>query len=983
MKSKKLTELILLALLFSWSGALAQSRVVTGTVEAEGFPLIGATVLVENTSTGTVTDIDGHFELTVGEDAQNLVFSYTGYQTQTVAIPPNLMMNVELQVSSELLEEIVVIGYGTAKKKDLTGSIVQVGAKDFQKGQISSPEQLIAGKVAGVQITPGSGAPGSGSRIRIRGGSSLNASNNPLIVIDGVPLDNNSISGVANPLALINPNDIESMNVLKDASAAAIYGARAANGVIIITTKKGSSQSKFSLGFNTQNSVAVRTGSVDVLTADEFRQVVNNYSGTIASPADRQLVGQANTNWQDEIYQSAFTTDNNLSFSGGLDWLPYRLSVGYLNQNGILKRDNLERTSIALNLSPSYFDGQLSFDINAKYANTNSFFANQGAVGAAVYFDPTQPIYSGDDNTFGGYYEWLNGDQPNFNAARNPLGLLYMREDMGSSNRFIGNVKVDYHLSFIPELGFTLNAGMDRSFGSGTVFVPAEAASQYNRGGTNNQYEQTKENKLFEFNFNYKKSLPTINSRIDLIGGYSWQDWTTDTPAFPDLRADGTEFEAAGIPGFTQNTLVSFFGRLNYALMDRYLLTFTMRRDGSSRFSPDSRWGNFPSAAFAWRLKEEPFLQNSGLFSNLKVRLGWGITGQQDGIADYGYQPNFFYGDNAAQYQFGNDFVSVVRPAGYDANLKWEETETINAGLDLGFSQDRLNMSVDYFIKNTKDLLAVVPVAGGTNFTNNLLTNVGSIRNRGLEFALNAAAIEKTDVGLDLGFNLTYIIQNEITKLQLINDPDYLGADVGNTGFNTVQKHTVGYRPNTFFVYQQVYDEDGNPIEGFYADLDGDGTLGETDKQWYKNPEPTAYLGFTGNLRIKDLNVGFVLRSNLGNYMYNAVKAGSGIYQNIFPNQGYLSNAHRDILTTNFDNRQTWSDYYLENASFLKMDNLSLSYNFGKLGNSKVNMILNANCQNVFVITKYSGIDPEISGGIDNAIYPRPRIYSLGLNLFF
>ncbi len=984
MRSENLTKLILLAvLLFSWYGAIAQNRVVTGKVYAEGDPLIGATILVEKTTTGTITDIDGNFELTVGDDAQNLIISYTGYITKTVAIPPSLYLEVELQVSSELLDEVVVIGYGTSRKKDLTGSVVQVGAEEFQRGQISTPEQLIAGKVAGVQVTPGSGAPGSGSRIRIRGGSSLNASNSPLIVIDGVPLDNNGISGVANPLALINPNDIETFNILKDASAAAIYGARAANGVVIITTKKGSSAEKLNVGFTTNNSLAVRTGQVDVLNGDEFRQLINNYNGTIASPEDRLLVGQENTDWQSEIFQPAFTTDNNLSLSGGVSWLPYRLSLGYLNQNGILKRDNLQRTSVSLNLSPAYLDGMLRIDANAKFAHTNSFFANQGAVGAAVYFDPTQPIFSDDTDAFGGYFEWLNGNQPNFNAARNPLGLLNMREDEGKTNRFIGNVKVDYNLPFLRELGFSLNVGMDRSFGSGTVFVPAEAASQYNRGGSNNQYEQTKENKLMEFNVNYKKDLNSINSRIDFVAGYSWQDWKTETPAFPDLRADGSEFEPAGIPGFTQNTLISFYGRLNYALMERYLFTVTMRRDGSSRFSPDSRWGNFPSAAFAWRIKDESFLKDSRVFSDLKLRLGWGIIGQQDGIADYGYQPNYFYGDNAAQYQFGNRFVPVVRPAGYDANLKWEETETINFGLDAGFANQRWTFSIDYFIKNTNDLLAVVPVAGGTNFTNNLLTNVGSIRNQGLEFTLNALLVDKADFGIDLGFNFTYILQNEITKLQLINDPDYLGADVGNTGFNTVQKHTVGYRPYTFFIYQQVYDEDGNPIEGFYADLDGDGSLGETDKRWFKNPEPTAFLGLTGNIRFKKLNVNFVLRSNLGNYMYNAVKAGSAIYQNVFPNQGYLSNAHSDILATNFDNRQTWSDYYLENASFLKMDNLAASYNFGQLGNSKTSLILSANCQNVFVITNYTGIDPEIAGGIDGAIYPRPRTFTLGINLLF
>lgn len=973
---------LLIMALFMSIGAWAQQVTLSGrVVDAAKEPLPGATVFLKSKQTGTVTDENGAFSL-VAEVGDVLEFSFTGFQTHEEKVVAGLTtLTITLTDALNYLEETVVVGYGTARKKDLTGSVAAVSANNFQRGQISTPEQLIAGKVAGVQITPGSGAPGSGSRIRIRGGSSLNASNSPLIVIDGVPIDNGGISGVANPLALLNANDIESFNILKDASAAAIYGSRAANGVILITTKSGGA-GKFKVNFSTLNSVGFKTGLVDVLNGDEFRAAVNGYTGTIASAADRQLVGSANTNWQDEIYRGAFTTDNNVSFSGGIKSLPYRLSVGYLNQNGILLRDNLQRTSVALNLSPSFLDKHLSVKVNSKYAQTNSFFANQGAVGAAVNFDPTQPIYSGEQ-PFGGYFEWLNGSQPNFNAARNPLGLLYMREDKGNSDRLIGNVQLDYKLHFLPDLRANLNLGMDQSWGSGTVFVPAEAASQANRGGTNNQYKQTRSNKLLEFYLNYAKEFDALQSRVDFVAGYSWQDWKTETPSFPDLRADGTEFEPAGIDGFTQNTLVSFYGRLNYSAWDRYLFTFTMRRDGSSRFSPDARWGNFPSAALAWRISDEAFLRNSKVVSDLKLRLGWGTIGQQDGIADYGYQANYFYGDAAAQYQFGNEFVTVARPQGYDANLQWEKTETQNLGLDLGLLDGKINFSADYFIKNTRDLLAVVPVAAGTNFTNNLLTNVGSIRNRGLELALNTKLAQSSSFNLDLGVNATFILQNEITKLQLISDPNYLGADVGGTGFNFVQKHSVGYRPNTFFLYKQVYNEQGNPIEGLYSDLDGSGVLSETDKRWYKNPEPTAYFGLTISGNFHKLSFGCVVRSNVGNYMYNAVKAGSGIYQNIFPNQGYLSNAHRNILNTRFDNRQTWADYYLEEASFLRMDNLYFGYDLGKVGKSGMIARLNASVQNVFVMTQYSGLDPEIAGGIDNAIYPRPRVFALGVNLEF
>jgi iron complex outermembrane receptor protein len=979
---KRLLRCLAVSMALLVAGAcFGRQKTVTGRVtDVANTPLIGVTVSVKSKTISALTDGNGVFRITASA-GDVLVFSSIGFVDFEETVGSSGNLQITLQTTRTSLNEVVVVGYGTTRKKDLTGSVATVNSRDFQKGLISSPEQLFAGKVAGVQITPGNGAPGSGSRIRIRGGSSLNASNSPLIVIDGVPVDNGSISGVANPLALVNPNDIESVNILKDASAAAIYGSRAANGVIIITTKSGGA-GKLNVDFSTVNSVGIKTGKVDVLTGDQFRDVVDNYAGTIASPADRLLAGDANTDWQNEIYRPAFATDNNISLSGGIKDIPYRLSIGYLNQNGMLKRDNLQRTSVGLNISPSFFNKHLTVKLNAKLAHTESFFANQGAVGAAVYFDPTQPVYSGKDE-FGGYFEWQNGVQPNFNAARNPLGLLYMREDEGKSDRLIGNVQFDYKFHFLPGLRANLNLGMDKSQGRGTVFVPAEAASQFNRGGSNNQYKQEKTNKLFEFYLNYAKVISEIKSRIDVIGGYSWQDWMTETPAFPDLRADKTEFEPAGVDGFTQNTLVSFYGRLNYTLMEKYLLTATIRRDGSSRFNPDNRWGNFPSAAFAWRMKEENFLKTNPIFSDLKLRLGWGITGQQDGIADYGYQPNYFYGDSAAQYPFGDHHIPVARPQGYDKNLKWEETETINFGLDMGFLSNKLTVSVDYFIKNTRDLLAVVPVAGGTNFTNLLLTNVGSIKNQGLEFTVNSNVIDRNRVSLDLGFNFTYLIQNEITKLQLVNDPGYLGADVGNTGFNTVQKHTVGYRPNTFFLYRQVYGTDGRPIEGFYSDDDGDGGIGETDKRWWKNPEPKAYLGFSLNGAYRNWSLAFVVRSNIGNYMYNAVKAGSGIYQNIFPNQGYLSNAHTDILNTRFDNRQTWSDYYLENASFLRMDNINIGYNAGRVKMLHANVRFNASIQNVFVITKYSGLDPEIAGGIDGAIYPRPRVFALGVNLDF
>jgi TonB-dependent starch-binding outer membrane protein SusC len=960
---------------------LAQEKVVTGKVtdSKDGTGVANVTVTAKGSRTGTQTGLDGTYRISVSSSVTTLVFSAIGYATQEVVIS-GATADVSFVATSANLNEVVVVGYGTQRKKDLTGSITAVTAKDFVRGPITTPEQLIAGKVAGVQITSNSGQPGIGSRIRIRGGTSLNASNDPLIVIDGVPVENAGIAGAPNPLSLINPNDIESFNILKDASAAAIYGSRAANGVILITTKKGRSGDKVRVNFSTLNSIAVKTGIVDVMTADEFRGYVN----ANGSATEKALLGTANTNWQEEIYTSAFMTDNNIAVSGGIRKLPYRLSIGYLNQDGILKGSNLQRASVGLNLSPKFFDNHLSVNSQIKYSLSKNNFANQGAIGSAVYFDPTKPVYSGKTE-YGGYTEWTNASGLNGLAPDNPVGLLNQRTDKSTVHRVIGNVQLDYKLHFFPDLRANLNLGLDKSDGSGSIFVPATAASHFTRKGINNKYEQDKTNKLLEFYLNYVKDIKSIKSRIDVIGGYSWQDWLTKSPAFADYQADGVTIqEPAGIPFETQNTLVSFYGRLNYNLMDRYLLTVTMRRDGSSRFSEKNRWGNFPSAAVAWKISDEEFLKSSRIISNMKLRIGWGITGQQDVNSDYGYLPAYFFSDSAARYQFGSSYITLARPQGFDANLKWEETETRNIGIDVGFLQNKINFSVDYYEKDTRDLLARVPAAAGTNFTNELLTNIGTIKNRGLEFTVNSNVINRGDFSLDLGFNLTYIIQNEITRLQLTQDPNYLGVDVGGTGFNNIQKYTVGYRPFTFFLYQQVYDnKTGLPIEGLYVDKDRDGIITDFDKNWVKNPEPTVFMGFSANATYRKFGAGFVMRAQYANYMYNAVRANSAIRQNVLTGQGYLNNGHSNILETGFANRQTWTDYYLENASFLRMDNIYLNYNVGKIMKGRADLRVNVNCQNVFVVTKYSGLDPEINGGIDNTIFPRPRIFALGLNLDF
>lgn len=981
---------MLLLLMVAVAQQVHAQTTISGTVTdaKSGETLIGANIIVVGTMVGTITDFDGNYRLEVPEGYNEVKFSFTGYTSQTVSIDGQTEINVSLS-AGQALDEVVVIGYGTTQTKDLTGSVISISEDDFLEGNISTPEQLVAGKIAGVKINSNGGAPGSGSRIRIRGGTSLNASNDPLIVIDGVPVDNTGIAGSANALNLINPNEIENMTVLKDASAAAIYGSRAANGVILITTKKGASGKDLSISFSSNNAFSQNTNLVPTLTGDELRELVN------AEGTNRQidLLGEENTNWQDLIYRTGFSSQNNLTFTGGIDNLPYRLNLEFFNDQGVLKRSNLTRYSANLNLSPSFMDGHIKVDANGKFSRTNNFFADQGAIGAAVTFDPTQPVFTDNPEEYGGYYEWLanNGD-PNFLAPRNPLGLLEQRDDESNVNRFIGNVKVDYQTHFLPDLTLTMNAGTDIARSSGYVFVPATAASAFDRQGIDNVYEQSKDNLLFEFYGNYKKELPSLDSRFDVTAGYSYQNWLTMSPAQPDINAVGDTIRPPGVPFETENTLISFYGRVNYNLKERYLITATLRNDGSSRFSPDTRWGLFPSVALAWRVSEESFMANSGVY--VKLRAGWGVTGQQDIGNDYPYIPNYQLSTPTAQYQFGNQFFGFLRPDGYDANIKWEETYSYNVGLDLGFMNNALNATIDFYHKVTDDLLAVIPVPAGTNFTNQILTNVGGLTNTGLEVTLNYIAIDNEDMRLDLGVNGTYNV-NEITNLTKTDDPNDPGINVGGIpgGIgNTVQLHTVGFPAFSYLVYEQAYDDQGNPIEDEYVDLNGDGEitpgradLGLGDQYIFEgNPEPLFFAGLYGNLSYKDWTFGFSVRGEFGGHIYNGVNAQRGFFQAVDGTRNYLNNLTTAYYDTEFfdgDVTQFLSDIYLERADFIRMDNLSVGYNFGEVFNSGLRVRANAVVQNAFVITNYSGIDPEVVGGIDNNIYPRPRIYSIALNI--
>ena len=993
----------LLLIVLGAGRVMAQDQAITGVVtETDGTPLPGVTVALKGTSRGANTDATGNYRI-LAPATGTLVFSFVGKTPQEAPLGGKTVVNITLADDSKSLQEVVVTGYGTQRRKDLTGSIAAISSDEFQKGNIVAPEQLIAGKLAGVSITPPSGQPGGGSQIRIRGGSSLNASNDPLVVIDNVPVDNTNVSGAANALSLINPNDIETFTVLKDASAAAIYGARAANGVILITTKRGASGAP-RISFNTLGSVSVITKKLSVFSGDAYRALINDTSpeANFATADQRKLLGTASTDWQDQIYHAGISSDNNLSVSGSMNNIPYRVSYGYTTQNGILKTSNFQRNSIALNLSPKFLNNNLRVDISAKGSIINNRFADQGAIGSAAAFDPTRPVFSGVDN-FGGFFEWLDPatGRPNALAPRNPLGLLYNKEDRSQVNRFIGNVQLDYKMPFLTGLRANLNLALDASSSKGTIVVPAYAAAGfargYNRpgitgdlgttGGTNNQYSQTRTNKTLEFYLNYAKDIKSINSRVDVTGGYSYQDFIRDEPSYADNLYDGRQLNPAGIPFNTQYTLLAFFGRANYTFNERYTLTATIRRDGTSRFGPDNRWGWFPSVGAAWSIKDEAFLKNSTTISALKLRFGYGVTGQQDlsgtGASNYAYLPRYTISDPTAQYQFGNTFYPTLRAEGYDANLKWEQTESLNAAIDYALFNGRISGSVDFYDKKTKDLLAVIPVAAGSNLTNQILTNVGNLQNRGVEFTINTTPVQKEDLKLEVGFNVTYN-QNKITNLSKVPDPTNIGVLVGGisggTG-NTIQVQTVGYPTNTFFVNQQVYGANGRPLEGVYVDRTVDGTINVNDRYRYQTANPKLFLGFTSQLTAGRFSGGFVMRGNFGNYVYNNLRAGSGTYQSLVNSFGYLANGSTNILDTRFRSQQLFSDYYVENAAFVRMDNLNLGYNFGRVFGGRSNLRASATVQNVFVITKYTGPDPEIANGIDSNFYPRPRTFSVGLNL--
>ena len=955
------------------AGAFAQINVKGHVKDATGEPVIGATVRVEGTQIGMVTDFDGNFALTVPNDA-TLTITYIGYQELKVKAAPSLTMT--LQEDTSVLENVVVIGYGTARKSDLTGSVSTIKAEEFNGGSINSAEQLINGKVSGVQIMSNNGSPTQGSTIRIRGGASLNASNDPLIVVDGVPIESGGISGSSNPMSMINPADIESMTVLKDASSTAIYGSRASNGVLLITTKKGG-KDKLKVSFVTNNSFSVKTKTADMLSADEYRAAINA-NGT---EQQKSLLGQESTDWIDEIFRTAFATDNNLSIAGRVGILPYRVSAGYTNQSGILLNDNMERYSGSIVVNPLLLDDHLRLTLNVKGTINKNRFADSGTIYNASSFNPTVPVYSGKQR-FGGWFESISpGGVPD--ATKNPVGLLNYVKHTGNVKRVIGNFDIDYKMHFLPELKAHISFGLDYAKGYGIYYVPEGMGADFEVGGQNNKYgPQTNNNKLFTAYLNYNKEVNSIKSSIDVTAGYDYQMWTNKSDEYDRYNAYG---EVQGHTSATdqRHALISWYGRVNYSFDNRYLLTATLRADGTSRFSPDNRWGYFPSVGLGWRVNEEKFLKDVKWLDNLKLRVSYGETGQQEIGNNYGYMPVYNLSNPGAYYLMGGTYIPMYRPQAYIENLKWESTASWNYGFDLSVIGNRLNFSFDYYTRKTKDLLAEVPVPAGANFNSRMTTNVGNVDSKGIEMTVSATPIQTKDLTWDVSLNATWQTM-KVKNLSLVPGTATVNTLAGPTFDSySIQVLSEGYEPYMFYLYHQLYDASGRPIEGLYADLNHDGKIDNDDRYRIKSPAPDWIFGFSTSLTWKKWMLGCSLRANVGNYVYNGGAMNMGAWETVSFNNYQLNNINASYLETGFQHRQRLSDYYLEDASFLKMDNLSLRYTFGSVGRWISNLYVAAMVQNVFTITKYSGVDPEVPNGCDSNFYPRPRTYSFSVGIDF
>lgn len=999
-------------------GAYAQITVNGVVKDNTGEPVIGASVRVVGTQTGTVTDFDGNFTLNNVKQGAKLQVTSIGYQAQEVAAAAQL--EIVLSDDSQVLDNLVVIGYGVVKKSDVTGSVTALKPDTKNKGVTVSAQDMLAGKVPGMSVTSGGGTPGGAATIRIRGGSSLNASNDPLIVVDGVPLDNAGVKGFPNGLAMINPNDIESFNVLKDASAAAIYGSRGSNGVIIITTKKGKRGQKPNVSYNGSFTINTHRKSLELMDGDEYRAFVKDlYAGNAREEEALAALGTANTDWQKEIYRTAYSHDHNVQVAGSVGAvLPYRVSLGYTNDQGILKTSSFERYTVAANLNPSLFNDHLTLNLNAKYMYGKNRYADGGAIGNAVRFDPTQPVQAAGFENFGGYFEWLTSNSAlgdanwpmitNTNAPRNPVAILEAKDDRAKSHAFTGSADIDYKVHGFEDLRLHLTLGGDFTGGKQTTVVaPWSPNACY--WGSDGWSNQSKENLTLSTYAQYYKDF-NDNHHFDIMAGYEWQHfWRKENSEYFSFYPSNSALPQAGEVhthtlqnkglGFrTESYLVSFFGRLNYIFAQKFFLTFTMRADGSSRFNylgTNNQWGYFPSAALAYNIKKEDFLKDVDALSDLKLRVGYGLTGQQEGVGDYGYFANYSMssGVRGSFYDLVGD-GTLARPNAYNPALKWETTATANVGIDFGFLNNRLTGNLDVYQKKTTDLINYAAVAAMSNFRNQVNQNIGSLKNTGVEFAINYKPIATDDVTLNLGYNISYN-QNKITEL-IDDDPDYFvptGGISAGTGANC-QAHSVGHPASSFYVYQQVYDQNGKPMEGVFVDRNGDGVISDKDKYFYKSPMAPVTMGFNARLDYKNWDFGFNMRANIGNYVFNDTECG---FRNVGPSSimeavsgTYLNNRLKSAVDygwQTYDIYSTLSDRWVQNGSFLKLDNITLGYSFSGLAKTSsyegFGGRVYATVNNVFCITKYKGIDPEVFGGIDNNVYPRPFSFLVGLSLNF
>ena len=1006
-------------------GANAQSITVRGTVvDPSGEPLIGASILAEGTSVGTATDIDGNYAINVNPDA-TLVFSYVGYDPQSVAVKGRTTIDVTMKENSVMLNEVVAIGYGVVKKSDATGSVAVVKPDEIEAGLATSVQDMLVGQTPGVVVTT-AGGPEGGASIRVRGGSSLNASNDPLIVLDGVPLDNGGVQGMGNPLAMISPENIESMTILKDASATAIYGARASNGVIIVTTKRGKS-GKPQINFSANMYINHAHKRWDVLSADEFRNLIVERFGENSDAAN--ALGDTSTDWQDEVLRTTVSSDYSLSIGGTAGVLPYHANISYTNSNGIIKTSKMDRLTLGFNLSPKFFQDHLSVNANVKGFYVRNQFGDAGALSSAISYDPTHPVRSdlpivggtsGQKYMFNGFYEVANVNSEGVvqlydNASLNPVGMLENKDNYANVYRSNGNLQLDYSMHFLPELHANLNLGYDVSKTNETNATAANSAEAWKNhehygGGYKTDTYQFKSNTMLEFYLNYKKEFDAASQMVDVVGGYTWQRTyneghysgangnagvrTSPGLNYPtlvdgkyymdqnDATVDlvGKPFQADGISSDGNYhwkdhlQLLSFYGRVNYGLLDRYLLTFTVRGDATSRFSKNNRWGVFPAAALAWKLNNEAFLESaSGWLSDLKLRLSWGQTGQQEVGSSINYMPMYAIASPSVSYPNGlGGWYLPVYARGYNPDLTWETTTSYNAALDFGFLNNRITGNIEYYHRKTTDLLAFVAVPAGSSTTNMLNRNIGSLENYGVEFNIQARPVVTKDFTWTLNYNVGWN-HNEITEITG-NSVFKVGGISGGNG-NTVQIHAVGHPANSFYLFQQVYDENGAPLEGVYVDQNGDGQIDEADKIINKSPDPKVTMTFGSQFRWKSWDLGFNIRASIGNYVYNNVLSTKAVYNDLFAYglNNLVKNDHY------FEQPRYMSDYYLRNASFVRCDNITLGYTWDNLINDHLRLRLFGAVQNPFVITKYKGVDPEVFGGIDNSVYPRATVYSLGL----